>query len=790
MAQIEKQFNSFVKGLITEASALSFPANASLDEDNFVLNKDGSRYRRLGIDYELNNALISTGYTADIVKKARVSTYKWDSPGGDNTVSIGIVRVFNKLWFLNLLTANPSGNLLNGGDAITLSGLGNSEIDVAFINNVAVIVSKDLANTIVLLYNPTAKLVFANTIPLFVRDIWGVVDGLGVNERPTTLSDKHKYNLLNQGWTTNIPTVGVTVTVTQDPTPRPSTFQIGQAAGGIGTSLWATPAPKTVSTVVTGTAIEQTKTSLGYYPSNADVWTLGKTSDPTSANYQKYDPAIMIKNSLDNMYSPKASVIIDAYNRGSSRRNTTGIQTLPLDKELGRASTVASYASRIFYSGISSNITDGDNKSPNYNGYIFFSQVVTDIEKISLCYQDADPTSPTISDIIKTDGGTIQIPEASNILKLIPALGSLLVLAENGVWEIYGDTGGFTATSYQISKVSNISISNARSIINVDGSVFAWGKSGIFLIESDAVTGRYKATNLTLTTIQTYYNNISETARSSVIAFHDKKNNCIRWLYNNLTTYSNLTGISRFNKELVLDLTLKAFYPATIYYDEASSAPYVSDYMDMPGFSIAVVSDDIVVGSSPIILTNSDSVIRLKQDFSSQESNFKFLTTVGDSVTLSSYKNRNFKDWTTYNGTGFNYTSYLVTGYEIAQDLMRYKYVPYIFCYLEKTEDGFVPSGIGFDYKHPSSCLMQAQWQWNNTASGNKWGSTHQVYRQDRNYTPLDINDIFDNGQTVIQSKNKLRGIGKSLSIKFSSEEGKDLRLLGWAYPVQGGSRP
>ena len=47
----EKLYRSFVKGLITEASPLTFPENASIDEKNFVLNRDGSRSRRLGVDY-------------------------------------------------------------------------------------------------------------------------------------------------------------------------------------------------------------------------------------------------------------------------------------------------------------------------------------------------------------------------------------------------------------------------------------------------------------------------------------------------------------------------------------------------------------------------------------------------------------------------------------------------------------------------------------------------------------------------------------------------------------------
>jgi hypothetical protein len=62
MSKATLERNTFIKGLITEANPLTFPENASIDEDNFVLNRDGSRQRRNGMDYENDYALVSTGY--------------------------------------------------------------------------------------------------------------------------------------------------------------------------------------------------------------------------------------------------------------------------------------------------------------------------------------------------------------------------------------------------------------------------------------------------------------------------------------------------------------------------------------------------------------------------------------------------------------------------------------------------------------------------------------------------------------------------------------------------------
>ena len=106
MAQrAEAAYRSFVKGLITEANQLTFPENASIDEANFVLNRDGSRARRLGVDYESSYALKSTGLTATDIKEGKQSFNVWDSPGGDTSVSLGLVRIKDKIWFMNFITS-------------------------------------------------------------------------------------------------------------------------------------------------------------------------------------------------------------------------------------------------------------------------------------------------------------------------------------------------------------------------------------------------------------------------------------------------------------------------------------------------------------------------------------------------------------------------------------------------------------------------------------------------------------------------------------------------------------
>ena len=790
-AKGERQINSFIKGLITESSPLTFPENASMDEDNFVLNRDGSRSRRLGMEYEEDYRLNDLGtYALD-----EISFHEWKiSGGGTSAVSIGVVRVYNKLWFLNMLDRSPSSALLNGGVALTVPYLANAPIETAVINNALIVVGKDLPTPTRLSYDEEDDTVTASPYTVFVRDFWGVYDALGDNERPATLTNFHKYNLRNQGWSTTI-------------------------QSSCGTD-----------------AIDCTKTNLGVYPSNCDVWSLGKIADSSLPNFDKYDPAEMVKHMHSFMVTPKGKNIIDVFNRGESRKGATNVTVttisspnngsvlpnksfknfllgmtlatvgvpvniifpsqstsmesissltnLSLDKETGSFTTVASYAGRVFYSGVDSAIIDPDAKSPNLSSYVFFTQTMLDDTRLGKCYQEADPTSADISDIIATDGGSIHIPDAISIVRLVPTKSALLVFAENGIWQISGGQANFSATDYELSKISSIGTKNTKSIVVVNSEVFYWAKGGIFRIVYDEQGGGLKSENLSLTSIQTRYNSIGDEAKSKCKGVFEEKQNTVRWLYNDSSAYD---GSANYNRELVLDLTLGAFYPNTI----SNTVAYIADFVRIPDYSASQVVDEIVVSTDPVLIASLDEVVVNKTDYTFRESPFSYLTIIPGTYkfTLSKYSNRNFYDWTIATG-GTNYSSYLVTGYEVFGEIMRKKYVPYVMFYLEKTEDGFSLATGNLEASHPSSCLVQAQWNWANSANSGKWGTPFQAYRLLRNYIPSGPADTFDYGDRVIVTKNKLRGSGRTLSLKLSSEAGKDMKILGWAMTVTGNTNP
>lgn len=485
------QINNFVKGIITEANALSFPENASLEEVNFKLNRDGSRDRRLGIDFEDGFVLNSTGYTADQLATSTRSFFRWPNASGNRTIDIGVIQIGGYIYFANLLTDSPSGNLLNGGVPINTGTENTATFEYALIGNSLIAVSSSLTQPYLVNYNESNDTITYQTHEILVRDTVGVDDALYVEQRPTTLSNKHKYNLVNQGWLYS----GIETTCGDGVSPIDCTFNVH-----------------------------------GVYPSNSDQWSIGRVEDLTDANVKKYDPALAKRNLLNNGEVPKGHFIIPAFDRGTGRKNVSGLSGLPLDRELGRPGTVATYAGRAWYAGVLSKVSGGDARSPNFNGVIFYSQVMQSPLDLIKCYQEADPTNPDISDPLDTDGGVINIPECTRIVKLLAIKASLFIFAENGIWEIRGGDTGFSSNGYQVNKLSSMGVSSYRSIVEVNGQIFFWSYDGIYTLVVNDV-GIYETVSITLPTIQKLYNSLPDSARRTAKGYYDAANNKLRWLY-------------------------------------------------------------------------------------------------------------------------------------------------------------------------------------------------------------------------------------------------------------------
>ncbi|MCP5002985.1 MAG: hypothetical protein GY941_03405, partial [Planctomycetes bacterium] len=112
------------------------------------------------------------------------------------------------------------------------------------------------------------------------------------------------------------------------------------------------------------------------------------------------------------------------------------------------------------------------------------------------------------------------------------------------------------------------------------------------------------------------------------------------------------------------------------------------------------------------------------------------------------------------------------------------KSAPYVTNYFEFTEQtitGTDSNGKAI-YTYPSSALLTPKWEWHTTGGGNRIGRQRQVYKFREPLAEAD--GSFDTGLTVVTTRDTIRGHGKALSLRYDTESGKDLRLIGLTLPI------
>lgn len=97
----DKEYRSFVGGLITEASPLTFPENTAKDLDNVDLLRSGSIRRRRGVAFESGGNYSSSSFGADLANLA-ITAHEWTSVGGNDELNFLVLQVGGDLFFHDL----------------------------------------------------------------------------------------------------------------------------------------------------------------------------------------------------------------------------------------------------------------------------------------------------------------------------------------------------------------------------------------------------------------------------------------------------------------------------------------------------------------------------------------------------------------------------------------------------------------------------------------------------------------------------------------------------------------
>jgi hypothetical protein len=701
---VQKTVNTFIKGLITEAGELTFPPDASVDESNCALSRDGSRSRRFGAGLESSAALSSFTITdAEVVHIG-----EWRNVGGQSGLEYLAVQKGTVLYFYNKATAPYSGSVI--ATSVDLSvyeivgsvGVGQTKCQFTSING-TLIVASEAMDTIYIERDNATEVISVTQINFRMRDFEWIGEKL---EYETGDS----YDTQNAGW--------------------------------VGTK---------------GLAARSSYSSAngGDYPPLTHPWYSGKDA---SGNFSASEWAKVYSGSslLGNGH-----FVLNPFNKDRGAESGLAITA---ETEGSRFKAVEAFGGRVFYSGL---------ESGKSAGLIFFSRQIQDVNELGECLQQNDPTSEDFSDLLPTDGGVIQIPDAVNI-KTLHAMGSVLVVfAENGIWTINGVDGVFKATEYSVKRASEIGIASPEFFISAGGTPIWWSRYGIHTLSLQDSGNGAGEQDLSTSTIQTFWDNIPEASKQKVTAVYDEVNKTIYWAWPD----AGEAVESKVNNFLILDLALQAFYPWTIS-DEATNTDCIVGLAFYSGYGAEVLELDVLTSIGDDVVTSAgDDVVSLQNsNFAAGSPSIVLLIRDGttNKLTMGGFIDQSFLDWGTT-----DYSSYAVAGYEFFGDLLLKKTSPYVTPYMRVTETGWTGSEVtGYDPVNSSSLLVSSFWDFGN----NPTSTPQQAYRLKIMpvVDPEDLNS-FNYPETVITTRLKLRGRGRSVRLKFESEQGKNFVLLGYS---------
>lgn len=501
------------------------------------------------------------------------------------------------------------------------------------------------------------------------------------------------------------------------------------------------------------------------------------SSHQANRTAKRFHPGDLLANPLGSTQAPAGRYIIDALDRGIGRRDAflkdlkekgssrQEDYDMSFENTFKGATTVSSYAGRVWFAGFTQ---DSPGSTIPLSNKILYGQVSDD--NILNCYQATDPTSPEEYALVDTDGGYVSIDGIDEVQRLVATDTSLLVFASNGVWVIAGTDGNsFTPTSSMVAKITSKGAVNAQSVVQVDSDVFYWAEDGLYRLVSEGFAA-FKLEAVTKPAINELILELRKEDFIGMSGAYDARAEKLVWIIDGSQTDNE-------RRELTFNLSFGSFTINTYYKEDiAGTTKEVLAIVDTPQFINSVVTDNIVAGKDNVVTGAGDNVVVTLPSKTGNPARIAYIGIESDasgnsSVFFANTVRTDFKDWGTIDAE-----AYLLTGYVSGGDVSREKQVPNLTLHFNKTETTATEEGT----RNESGCLVQSQWEWTNDAFAGKWCKPFQGYRLPRPQI-RGINQPIAEGVQVVTTKNKLRGRGKTVSLKFSTEEGKDCQLLGWS---------
>ena len=208
-ARGDKEYVLPFKGLNTEANLLHFPTEFSPDMLNMEIDFNPQMVRpRKGLAKSGLERIADTRNASD--HDVAVTSYLWEGVGQDPSLDFVVVQVAEWLYFYDSTgLASPTTAVHSERYNLTGALSGTTKGTAALLEPTRVVmvnvkgkllITSDQIDPVILSWNTGTSLLEPVILQLKIRDMFGIEDGLQIDEHPSTLTDDHKYNLFNQGW--------------------------------------------------------------------------------------------------------------------------------------------------------------------------------------------------------------------------------------------------------------------------------------------------------------------------------------------------------------------------------------------------------------------------------------------------------------------------------------------------------------------------------------------------------------------------------------------------------------
>lgn len=417
-----------------------------------------------------------------------------------------------------------------------------------------------------------------------------------------------------------------------------------------------------------------------------------------------------------------------------------------------RPRAVAFYANRLFYAG--TNYEELADK-------LFFSQLTlseTDAEKrYGRMYQEQNPTSEFFNQLVPTDGGVIEVANLGTVVAMVPVQNSLVILTKSGIWELNGGEQFFSATSYVVRKLADVEVLSNQGWCLTDQGLMVASASGVYAIRGDTNSNLLTAQNVTYNTIQSLWLDIPIASRDKVLALYNDLDYKVSFFYNRTPSFfwKNV-----YDTALIYDLRQEAWTKNTFdNYNLITGTNFVGKFIH-----------GVIPLASSSGCTNSNK--------------FKYLLYSPNLVSSINTDTITFGDLrstsTTFSDvmTNTEKPAYLITNYDLGDAYARYKYAPYLVTHCHKVETGYTLSGGVYVPVNPGGLSAQGLFNFSSGATSNKWTAAQQAYKP-RPFVAT--SPTSNDGFALYASKLKLRGRGRSVALRYSSQTAKDFHIAGFA---------